>query len=264
MPQSAAFRSSTPSDLGFLIDILDRIEGRLQIVEAPSGEQIGQTIERLRVLVEELSAQVDTLVEDKTYLRADIDQRIANPPSGSNVTGNVTASGSVTANGNVAADGNVISGAAIAATTALSGQDLYATNAPGFNITGGRVAAWLENATGRLGTASSSRRYKQDEAPATIDPAAVLTIHPKTFHYIDEVRKRDDPAFEHYVGPEYVVAEEVGFIAEDLADARLDPFVVWREVDGAVVPDGVNYAMIAVAQQAVLLSLDARLRAHGM
>ncbi|KQM17584.1 hypothetical protein ASF83_00140 [Plantibacter sp. Leaf171] len=258
MPQSAAFRSNTPTDLGFLIDILDRIEGRLQIVEAPSGEQIGQTVERLRVLVEELSAQVDTLVEDKTYLRADIDQRIANPPSGSNVTGNVTASGSVTASG------NVISGAAIAATTALSGQDLYATNAPGFNITGGRVAAWLENATGRLGTASSSRRYKQDEAPAMIDPAAVLTIHPKTFHYIDEVRKRDDPEFEHYVGPEYVVAEEVGFIAEDLADAGLDQFVVWREVDGAVVPDGVNYAMIAVAQQAVLLSLDARLRAHGM
>lgn len=258
MPTSSRFRAAPPTDLAFLLEAFDDIERRLRVLEGPSGEQINQTVSKLSKLVDDLATQVEDLLQTKTYNRDQIDQRIANPPSGSAVTGTISASGNVTANG------NVISGGAIAATTALSGQDLYATSAPGFNITGGRVAAWLENATGRLGTASSSRRYKQDEARATIDPAAVLTIRPKTFHYIDEVRKRDDPDFEGYEGPDYVVAQEVGFIAEDLADAGLDEFVVWRELDGKVVPDGVNYAMIAVAQQAVLLSLDARLRAHSI
>lgn len=112
--------------------------------------------------------------------------------------------------------------------TSLRGADIYATNAPTFNITGGRVTAWWETATGRGGFTASSRRFKTEIGPADIDPLAVLKIGAKHYRYIDELRKRDDPTFEDYVGPEYRVALEVGMIAEDLHDAGLWQFVIYE------------------------------------
>lgn len=187
-------------------------------LSSASGTQRYRVVEKLQALVEDIQQQLDDYIANDAYTKAQVDARIANPPApGVSATGDVTAS------------------------AALRGQNLYATQAPGFNITGNRVAAWLETATGRLGTASSSRRYKQDEAPATINPAAVLGIEPKRFRYIEQVEELGDDA-----------AVEFGFIAEDLHDAGLFPWVVYREVDGEIVPDGVNYSMLAVAQQIVL------------
>ncbi|MGB4777429.1 hypothetical protein [Microbacterium sp.] len=44
-------QGAIPSELGFLIDELDEIQRRLGILEAPSGEAIGNTVAKLAALV---------------------------------------------------------------------------------------------------------------------------------------------------------------------------------------------------------------------
>jgi hypothetical protein len=215
-------------ELGELIRQLQDIKRRLAEVESPSGTQRYQSVEKLSALIDDIQAQLDAYNASR-YTNAQIDARIANPPGG------------------VAAAGNVSAGGDVSAGAGLRGQNLYAAQAPGFNITGTRVAAWLETATGRLGTASSSRRYKQDEAPAGLDPLVVLSIEPKRFRYKDQVEELGDEA-----------AIEVGFIAEDLDDAGLTPWVVYREIDEEIVADGVEYSTLSVAQQVVLRYLHER------
>jgi len=219
-------------DLGELIRQLTDVKRRLAEVESPSGTQRYQTVAKLSALIDDIQQQLDDYIANEAYTKAQVDARIANPPAG------------------VAAAGNVSSGGDVTAAGSLIGQNVYGVQSPGFNITGTRVAAWLETATGRLGTASSSRRYKQDEASAAIDPVAVLSIEPKRFRYIEQVEQAGDDA-----------AIEFGFIAEDLHDAGLFPWVVYREIDGELVPDGVNYSMLAVAQQIVLRAQETKIDA---
>lgn len=210
-------------DLGQLLQELQDLKKRLSELESPSGTQRYQSVAKLSALIDNIQQQLDDYIANDAYTKVQVDAQVANPPAGVNATGDVSATGDVTAG------------------AALRGQNLYAIQAPGFNITGTRVAAWLESATGRLGTASSSRRYKQDEQPAGIDANAVLSIEPKRFRYIEQVEQFGDDA-----------AIEFGFIAEDLHDAGLFPWVVYREIDGELIPDGVNYSMLAVAQHAAL------------
>jgi hypothetical protein len=142
-------------------------------------------------------------------------------------TGTATAGGFSTG-GSVGAAGVTATGD-ISTSSALRGADIYATNAPGFNITGTRVAGWWESATGRGGTASSSERFKTDIEAVGLDHLrAILSIDVVHFSYIDEVRKRDDPTFEGYVGPDYHVATNIGAIAERLHEAGLWEFVVYE------------------------------------
>lgn len=128
----------------------------------------------------------------------------------------------------------------------VAGDRVYAREYP--EITGARVSTWTDTATGLLGTASSSRRFKDHIVPFDIAPSAVLSVEPKWYSYIAELRKRDDPTYENYVGPEYRVAIEPGMIAEDLHAAGLGAFVVYN-TDGQ--PHGINYIMWVVALQAV-------------
>lgn len=124
--------------------------------------------------------------------------------------------------------GTINSTSTVTAASDLRGSNLYATGAPGYNISNTRVAGWLESATGRLGTASSSERYKQDIIPADIDTAAILAMQVVHFHYRAEIAKRDDPTSPDYVGPDYKVSTEVGLIAERLHELGLWQFVVYQ------------------------------------
>lgn len=129
----------------------------------------------------------------------------------------------------------------------VKGNRVYAREVT--EITGSRVSTWTDTTTGLLGTASSSRRFKDHIVPFDIDPEAVLSIEPKWYSYVAELRKRDDPNFENYVGPEYKVAIEPGMIAEDLHDAGLGSFVVYNSDNQ---PHGINYVMWVVALQSVV------------
>lgn len=159
-------------------------------------------------------------------------------------------------------------GGPVSASGGVSGSDLYTSNGPGFNITAGRVAAWLQNSDGRVGTATSSRRYKTAIEDAATDPMAILGVSVKYYQYKAEVAKRDDPNSEGYVGPDYHVAINIGMIAEDLHEAGLWEFVVYQrdkddnlvlDENGAVIPDGIHYEIFGLAVLVAAQSLNTRL-----
>lgn len=155
-------------------------------------------------------------------------------------------------------------------TGTVNAADAYVTNAPliSNNITTGRASLWGRTSDGWVGNTTSSRREKTNIIPAGIDPLAVLAIEVKHYSYIAEVRKRDDPTYPEYVGPDYHVAVEVGAIAEDLHDAGLWEFVVYEQEivdqeaadgtikkisvtklgeDGEPIPQSIHYTLWALA-----------------
>ncbi len=75
--------------------------------------------------------------------------------------------------------------------------------------------------TGRLGTQSSSRRFKDHITPMDKGSEAILALNPVTFHYKDDTRGR----------PEF------GLIAEEVA--QVDPNLVVRDKEGK--PYSVRY-----------------------
>lgn len=160
-------------------------------------------------VVADLQATIEATIADTYYTKVQTDGRIASPGAISPTT--VNASGD------------------ISTPASHRGADIFATNAPTNNFTGTRVAAWWLTATGQGGTASSSERFKTDIEAVGLDHLrAILSIDVVHFSYIDEVRKRDDPTFDGYVGPDYHVATNIGAIAERLHEAGLWEFVVYE------------------------------------
>lgn len=186
--------------------------------------------------------------------------------SGSSVT---ATSGDVTAAGNVTAGSNMSS-------PNVFGTSIFAANAGNVagNITAPRTTLWARNSDGYIGNTLSSIRFKTNVTDSGIDPLAVLAFSVKHYQYIAELRKRDDPTFEFYVGPHYHVALEIGGIAEELHELGLWEFVIYEheyvaieddrpqsedlvmpelierlvlDADGNPVPQSIHYELLALA-----------------
>ncbi len=166
-------------------------------------------------VVADLQATIEATIAGTYYTKVQTDAKVASPGAIAPTT--VSASGAVSAGGDITTP------------SAHRGADIFATNAPTNNFTGTRVAGWWLTATGQGGTASSSERFKTEIEAVGLDHLrAILSVDVVHFSYIDEVRKRDDPTFEGYVGPEYHVATNIGAIAERLHEAGLWEFVVYE------------------------------------
>jgi hypothetical protein len=205
------------------------------------GSQFVRLYEKMQALIAEIGTTVTNIVNTITYTRTEIDTQVAGKADLAHTHTQDQVSGTWTKNVDNGTTGEVRTG------------DLYAAQAPGYNIGGTRLTAWLEVATGRLGYASSSRRYKTGIVDADIDPVKVLSITPKHFQYMAQLQERERraalPSPYRDWNPDYQVTVESGFIAEDLADAGFGaPFTFTR--DG--VTEGVEYSMWPVAQQAAL------------
>lgn len=95
---------------------------------------------------------------------------------------------------------------------------------------------------GRLGTQSSSRRYKREIESWAPDPAEVLAMRPVT--YLD-AEDEESPVYP-------------GFIAEEVAEhPSLAPLV---RLGSEGEPDGLHYDRFAAAYHTVLCDMDRRLR----
>lgn len=210
--------------LGALRDQLVKISQRLDELEKPSGTNKTNLTAQVESQLASIDTRVTNSIAANSYTKAQIDAKIASPGAISPTT--VTASGAVSAGGDVTSP------------TSLRGADIYATNAPGYNITGTRVAGWWESATGRGGTASSSERFKTNiiDAGMTAEARAqaILGLSVVHYNYIAELAKRDDPTSPDYVGPDYPVHQEVGMIAERLHEAGLWEFVIYEREPLAV------------------------------
>ncbi len=96
------------------------------------------------------------------------------------------------------------------------------------------------NSSGLVGVAStSSRRFKREITPLTVDVEKVLSIEPVTFKYNPGVLHESE-------NPESV---QIGFIAEDLDAAGLTNLVDY-DADG--LPQGILYSRYIIALQAVV------------
>lgn len=230
-----------------LIAQLQAIKRRLSDLESPSGTQLYQAVPKLQAIVEDLQAQLEAWTATR-YTNAAIDAKDAavavqiQPAINTSIAS--TLAGSVTVGGNLVTNGQ-----------------LRAPDAVTFNITGTRRTTWIEDATGRFGYAPSTRREKvgiRDANEARL--LRVLDIVPKSFFYRAEIRRRYETRIN--AGPAYVHSREpreLGLIAEELDEAGLWEFVIY-DADGQ--PEGIEYSMLVVAQQAVLRHLDARCRAQ--
>lgn len=225
-----------PTELAWLIDELDSLGERLKTLEAPSGEALSSTVAKLTALIADIQAQLDAWVASR-WTNAEIVAQITSQIN-SKLAGSVTIGGAGT-----------ISGAATFGST-ITSPVTYSTDIG--SIPGARRTLWVKD-SGLFGFASSSRERKTEIRPADFDVEAILSIEPKVFRYREAVRRWGEMP-EDERGPEPGL--EVGFIAEELDDAGLGAFVFY---DGEGRPEGIEYSMLVVAQQAALRDLAARL-----
>jgi hypothetical protein len=225
---SGGYRTGQPpTELAGLLADLDTINRRLDTLERPSGEQLAQTVKELAALVENIQETLDDYIANGTYNKAQIDAKIASPGAIAPTT--VSASGDLSAAGNLTVAGQV-----------------RMPNVPVTILSSAYFATYASTSDGgRVGHVPSSRRFKQDEAPATISPAQVLALQAVTFRYIAAVEELGTDA-----------DRELGLIAEEVDAIGLD-WLVYYDADGA--PLGVRYERLALALLPLVQSHERRL-----
>ena len=114
-------------------------------------------------------------------------------------------------NSGVAGDGNTIR-IGIAGTQSAT----YIAGISGATASGG--AAVFVNSDGQLGTATSSRRFKQEIKPMDKASEAILALRPVTFRYKQEIDPKGIPQF--------------GLVAEEVE--QVNPDLVVRDAEGKV------------------------------
>lgn len=155
-------------------------------------------------------------------------------PSSVSASGNVTAGGNVYASGSNGAAGNLYGGT-------IQRPGLSGGGTTGASITDG----------GFLVRTSSSRRYKTEIAPLSIDLDDLYAVEPKTFKRTEEVEENPEAA---RVYP--------GFIAEELAGTSLDKFVFYsNDEEGNLRPEGIHYPELTAALLLAIKDLNARIEA---
>lgn len=218
--------------------VLQDVQRRLGILEAPTGSQTAETLVTLKALVDDLVDTVNSLAA-----------------SGVTWAGPVSTAGAVSA--------ATVSAATVTGSGSVTGGSVFAQSV-NTNITASRVAVWGRTSDGFLGTATSSEKRKANIRPLDVDPEAVLSIEPVYYQWIESLQERERRASLPKDDPEYCedlhVATEVGMIAERLHEAGLWQFVVYaRNADdslmlderGEAIPDGIHYVNWGVALQVV-------------
>lgn len=139
-------QGAIPSELGDLIDELDDVQRRLRTLEAPSGEALGNTVAKLRALVEDIQAQIDQWAATRwtnAQITAEIENRISIRLAAA-FAGNVSITGSLTVNGPVAA-ASLSAGGSLTVGGPVTVPDVYNTS-----LGGSRKTVWVD-AGGRFG-----------------------------------------------------------------------------------------------------------------
>ena len=162
--------------------------------------------------------------------------------------------GNMSAGVDVVAGRDVLAGRDVAAVAQVRGDNGLFTNglrvpdAYTRNLTGSggyKVAYW--DLSGQAGYVPSSLRFKQDVAPAEIDPESILSIEIVTYRYKEAVANFGDGA-----------SVEFGVIAEQVAAAGLSWLIDYDE-DG--LPLGFKYERLAIGLLSVVQSLEVRISA---
>jgi len=147
-------------------------------------------------------------------------------------------SNNVSGSANVAVGWNAGQGVTTASNVICIGKDVlgadvsdscYIGNIHGATIDPATAAAVAVDATGKLGTVASSRRFKHDIQPMDKSSQAILALKPVTFHYKSDAKST--PCF--------------GLIAEEVA--QVNPDLVLRDKNGDILTvryDAVNAMLL--------------------
>lgn len=224
-----------PDAGGSLAPIVRRFEGqaaRLRELERPGGTAIAQLYNQVQTALANITTTVTDAINALSYTRAEIDNLVANPPAGSNVTGTVSATGDVVAQGNITAFGRV--------TSALP---LTSPGSFAYQVTHGYVSAWI-NDDGQVGFSPSNRDSKTDLEPLAAGNG-ILSVKPYLGRY-----KTDAPD----------APLKVFVIAEDVVAAGFGPDVA--PINDAGEPFTVNYSQLVVPLLAELQALRVEFDAY--
>lgn len=119
------------------------------------------------------------------------------------------------------------------------------SNAYNNTFTSGAWRATWTLTDGTLGYAPSLRALKQDIRDAAIDVSVWLSLPVQTFRYRSDVEENGDDA-----------GERIGFIAEDLEEAGLEPWL-YRSPEGDL--QGVAYELLPLAHHEMIRAQKARI-----
>jgi hypothetical protein len=213
--------------------VLQKQDRRLAGVERASGTSLSSLVQQVQTALANITTTVTNAINTLSYTKSEIDSRVANPPAGSAVTGNVSATGNVTATGGVSAGGTVAAGTDVTAAGNISTPGiLTALASRTLVLASGYAGAWID-INGRLGISPSSRRYKS--GIRTWQPDIVRLLEVRAVLY------RMDPEL---FGTEPDTPLEVGLIAEELFDAGFPEFVF---LDAENNVQGIHYDRLTAA-----------------
>lgn len=229
---AGGYTSTTPGDLGWLIDELREIQRRLRELETPTGTSMNSLVAQVQAAIANIDTTVSASIAANSYTKAEIDSRDAA----------VTA----TANTKVAKSGDTMTG------------DLFLPNATAA-VSGYVVAYW--DGTGRISKGASSARFK--EQIAQVDPLALGDLFSAP---LSTFVMRGDKGRTERVGyiaedmdrnPEtrrFVVYERA--VEYDDAGQSIGSSLV-RDGEGNPVPESIDFVALLLAQVAQLNARDA-------
>lgn len=201
------YQRASGDALGELTASIRNILTRLRELETMRGSQIYDSVKELRSLVENLQETIEDLSS-----------------SGATWYGPVSTSGTVQG------------------TAGLNSAGVYSNL-----LSSSYRAVWVTSSTGDLGYVPSSRRFKQDEAPAPSVTDQLMGVQVVTYRYRKAVEELGDAA-----------AIEWGVIAEDLHALGLTWLVDYDD-DGS--PFGVRYDRLSLCLLPMLQDHERRLSA---
>jgi len=195
------------------------VNRQLEELQVATGTQTGSLVSQVKAKLAELDSTVNALVAaalSNYYTKPETVAIVASPGTISPTTVNASGVGMFNAG--------------------LKSTDVYSHLVTG----GGAYSATWTNIDGTIGTAPSSRRFKQDIHPAEIDTSVIERMEVVQFRYKDAVTNVGDDA-----------AVTLGGIAEQFIDAGAG-FAVNPDADGepfSIEDRPVLYALLKYTQQ---------------
>lgn len=212
---AGGYRAGPIDGLDPLLREFAAIKRRLAELERPGGTSIASLYDQVQDALANINATVQTAISANSYTKGQIDNLIANPPSGVAVTGNFSATGTASAGG-----------------LATFNAGISSTDVRSRVLTNNYAVQYVDG-SGRQGTVPSARRFKRDITPHAIDPNAIRSVQIVTFRYKAAVDELGDDA-----------PVCVGVIADQIDEIEaLRPFVQHDET-GEI--SGVDYGQMVV------------------
>lgn len=204
----------------------ERTDRRIDDLERVDGAQYGRILQRVRLIRDEivqlttgLAQQVQDYIGIYSRTRAEIDSKNSSQDTAI-----------------AAANSNANSREPAIGTLPASKGGTATKNAFSNTFTTGEYRIVYVQSNGQLGHAPSAFRLKQDVQPARIPTQAFLDLPVQVFRYRDDAENGS-------MQPQY------GFIAEDLADLGLEPWL-YRDDNGVL--QGVAYEKLPLAHHELL------------